>query len=209
MQPILSIDSITFEWSESANVAEGTVVKTVAEADAILAAIRTDAPAGGAYDKTSIVLAYTTIDGETGTYQGRWDVQRDGTDSSILGHFKAIAETAGSRPELVSLYGNLAVAAARFVDFIEHGAPEPPPAADAFELVRTGIERALDRARVAADDMAEVRHEAAEALQVGAVQATLANAIAALTAADALCAALGAARELPATAEPAAAPARA
>lgn len=90
--------SIEFQWSESGHIPdEGLTVYSVAEADRILRRICATAPKGGGYHKTSIVIRYA--DPETGqedSYHGRWDVQADGTDSSILGHYDQIAQFARS-----------------------------------------------------------------------------------------------------------------
>lgn len=75
----IQVVSITFEWSESNQVADNTTVKTFAEAEAIIFSIAAHKDTQG-YDKTGFKI--TWADGET--YSGRIDVLSSYTSGKEL-----------------------------------------------------------------------------------------------------------------------------
>lgn len=75
----IQVESITFEWSESNQVADNTTVKTFAEAEAIIFSIAAQKDTQG-YDKTGFKI--TWVDGET--YSGRIDVLSSYTSGKEL-----------------------------------------------------------------------------------------------------------------------------
>lgn len=66
----ITVQSITFEWSESAEIESGLTVNTFAEAESIIKKAAVNAPDNGAYDKTKFTIKWS--DGQT--YTGRIDI---------------------------------------------------------------------------------------------------------------------------------------
>lgn len=79
--------SLTFEipWSESNRVKSGTTFTTIAALNKVLRHISRDAPAGGPYHKTDIVIRDEAGDV---VYEARFDVTREGDDTDLIQHLE-------------------------------------------------------------------------------------------------------------------------